>query len=741
MKDKTIGIILGASRFPKSSNFSGSDCFKNSALNFHDYLFEHLIGGDRSQLLNLFDSPLPLTAQLTTISEFLERIPKEDGSSINVILYYVGHGSVTSIGDNYFLAIRDSDKNNEYHSSLPMDSLAEILNKWAGTMRKYIILDCCFAGSAVSLFQSEDSTVFFKAAMNELPSKGTSLLCASSKWEPAKYKNGSKYTMFYEALEQVLQNGDSSLELDRISFREIGKLTRSVIEELNRNDAIKPELHVPNQKDGDISEIKLFPNGVANSMKSTQLFELIKTKYFEDSLFDFPEYEERILSDFSDLFAHFVTLESKVQEELSMEGELITCLCNKIIKSKSTFPILVDGYTGTGKSLLLGLIYLGLRNIANNINNFCPIYINLHHYEYLVYQSDDIKKTSESYLVEDIKEFLSSPEAKNKEIILIVDGADEYIQPKVDLFHKVIQQKKFQKKIIGIRRFRSEKLKRNVSFPGEPEIKISLNGILREGNSNTVNTIVEKYSKIVADYSGIKSPNLNTELVGYINSLGLYEVDLFSLRLLTEVVENPYKYPVKSTLTNFSSILNIYCQGRNEDADLDNVAKMAFDIFNSNSKRTSKEINNQGWKLIGSHHSVRNYLIARHVYNILSQPNTGDLSVYNFVYPHEVNSHIKQVVNSSLDSQRKVFDGIKKVWDLVDNHHLNTKTHLAYLLGRFIDSFVAESAFQFLSEIESSQDFQQVLKEFENYETNESKSHAVNPKDRPKLLYLRTILS
>ena len=734
MIDGAIAIILGASDFPKSS-FSGSHCFLNSAKAFEEYFIENLSLGSKSCIKNLFNSELSLSSMLNEIEVFLESFRTKPQFK-NLLIYYVGHGAVTTKDDNYYLAIKDTDSGNPYHSSLPIDVFSSTLKNYANSFRKFIILDCCFAASAVSSFQTNGN------------SGGTLLLCASGKWEASQFLSENEFTMFFDSFIQILNHGNESNKTGFLNFKEVYDLTRGRLINTHKKEVVKPEIHTPEQVDEDISETPVFPNFATKKTGVSGLEELISKKYFDESLFEFQLVDEKVLRDFSCLFSYFLTEESKsiLQNKMgNFQESLIENLCLKIVNSESAFPILVDGYTGTGKSLLLSLIYLGLARNKALRGSHCPVYINLHYYEYLIYQTEDIRAKAEDQLKKDIDEFLSTMESHNREIILIVDGADEYIEPKVDLFEKVLEHERFQKKIIGLRRFKSEKLKRNVPFPGEPEMVVSLNGVIKEGNPQIIEKIVQAYAAIVLDYGiiekndSIKDDNLKEHLSKYIENLGLYEVDLFSLRLLTEVVENPYRYPVQNQLSNFSSILSIYCQGRNGNSDLDDVARMAFEIFNSDIKRTSKEIDNDGWKLIGSHHSVRNYLIARHVYNLLNSPKKDNLSAYNFVYPHEVNSYIKQIVNADLGSQKRVFQGIKEIWEIVDKSSLNTRTHLAYLLGRFSHPFVAESAFQFLSEIESSEHFQSLVSNFEKYETHESKADAVNPKDRPKLLFLRTI--
>ena len=335
---------------------------------------------------------------------------------------------------------------------------------------------------------------------------------------------------------------------------------------------------------------------------------------------------------------------------------------------------------------------------------------------------------------------MNTKEADEKEIILIVDGADEYIKPKVDLFDQVLQYEKFNKKIIGIRRFRSENLKREIPFPGRPELVISLNSVLKESNEVLIKKIIAEYTDIISAYGNRKISNLYELLVRYVYDLKLYDLDLFSLGLLTEAAENPYQYRInKNQESNFSTFLDTYCKNVDKHVDLDNAAQLAFETFNLKKDQNPEEIDNTGWKLIGVHHSIRNYLIAKHVVRLLRSPQIEALDSYDFVYPHEVNSYIKQIINIDYNSQKKVLNGINNIWTQIDEKRITTKTHLCYLLGRFTNQNIADKAFQIIEKIEQSEEFKKIISKFDNYESDISNPYGIIPRDRPKLLFLRTI--
>ena len=95
----TVAVILGASVFPKSVNLESLPAFKNSAIDFGEYLLNEAgFNLPRDNLLNLFDSELPPSLMLENIASFLTSQKREqhEGSEMcDLLLYYTGHGGFT----------------------------------------------------------------------------------------------------------------------------------------------------------------------------------------------------------------------------------------------------------------------------------------------------------------------------------------------------------------------------------------------------------------------------------------------------------------------------------------------------------------------------------------------------------------------------------------------------------------------------------------------------------------------
>ena len=229
-------------------------------------------------LLNLFDVDLSPADQLAAIHTFLNEndgvLDKTTGPS-DLLLYYVGHGLFASDGA-YCLAIRATNESHVGSSSLRGRELADVLNRGAAFIRRYLVVDCCFAASLANMFQGGPADVLIGQALNDFPARGVSLLCASSKLTAAYLSSASQYTTFTDALLRALTNGNDSLGR-LMSLQELGNLTRQIIKMEVSGIRSRPEVHTPIQRDGDISFFPFFPNPAFSDDYSSKRTQVAKT--------------------------------------------------------------------------------------------------------------------------------------------------------------------------------------------------------------------------------------------------------------------------------------------------------------------------------------------------------------------------------------------------------------------------------------------------------------------------------
>jgi hypothetical protein len=138
-----------------------------------------------------------------------------------------------------------------------MEDLATTILDSTNDCRAYVILDCCFAGSAVPLFQAGEGAVLV-AQLDKIPT-GVAILAASSRRKAAIVPEHGTMTMFSEALHLVLSEG-VHLNRQRLTLREVGEAITYRIRDTHALDATLPEVHSPRQREGDPADHPFFPN-------------------------------------------------------------------------------------------------------------------------------------------------------------------------------------------------------------------------------------------------------------------------------------------------------------------------------------------------------------------------------------------------------------------------------------------------------------------------------------------------
>lgn len=262
--ETTLAVILGASEFPKQSQLTASKAFLKSAMDLKNYLLSAKgLALPAENVLDLFDSNLASSAIDEELASFLDRrqsdIKTQQLTARDLIVYYVGHGGFSRPGDEYFLALRGTRAGNESMTSYAITALANTLREHASFLRRFLILDSCFSAAAQASFQSAPLEVAKQQTLAEFPDKGTALLCASGPKDPAKSLPDQVYTMFSGAFLDILQKGSLD-KPERLSLFDVGQLTTSLIKERFPDKAVRPELHSPDQKQGDVVVLPLFPN-------------------------------------------------------------------------------------------------------------------------------------------------------------------------------------------------------------------------------------------------------------------------------------------------------------------------------------------------------------------------------------------------------------------------------------------------------------------------------------------------
>lgn len=263
--EKTLAIVLGAKDFPKAPELASLEAFTNSAEAIVDYLLDpEGFGLPRDNLLNLFDNPKSSADIDEELSEFLrKRVQRgSDGEKkfSDLIFYYVGHGGFASSGADYYLAVKATRSENPEPTSYTVKALARTIKTHASHLRRFIILDSCFSAAAYREFQSGPLQVAVEKTLEVLPpEKGTALLCASGPRDPARTPLGSTYTMFSGALLESLRTGIDQ-KVEYINLVDLSEDVARRIFSTHDDEAVRPQIHFPDQSSGSIGKLPIFPN-------------------------------------------------------------------------------------------------------------------------------------------------------------------------------------------------------------------------------------------------------------------------------------------------------------------------------------------------------------------------------------------------------------------------------------------------------------------------------------------------
>jgi hypothetical protein len=264
---QTLAVLMGASSIPRAPKLAQGRAFYLSAWDFQEYLLDETgLNLARNNILWLFDDSRSSSDQMRDLGDFLKSRSdylKNSGTPPqDLIVYYVGHGLFSRSDHAYCFAIRATDEGSEGVTSIRVSDFASIVRDHARFLRKYLILDCCFSSAAYKEFQSGPLQVGRTKLLEQLPQRGTTLLCSASAQDASLAPGGLSHTMFSDSLLSALRQGHPSLG-PRLSLSELGDLVKMNLAKTFPDTWVRPEVHSPDQRDGDVANVGVFPNAAS----------------------------------------------------------------------------------------------------------------------------------------------------------------------------------------------------------------------------------------------------------------------------------------------------------------------------------------------------------------------------------------------------------------------------------------------------------------------------------------------
>ena len=178
---RTLAVLQKASTYLYPTKLAHGPAFYNSSQQFGQYLIDTM-GMPEESVVSFFDDSRSAGDQLRDVRDFLERRTTELKSvgtdARDLIVHYVGHGLFSGGENDYCLAVRATIDQNKGFTSIRIRDLAAVIRGSATFMRKFLILDCCFSGTAYSNF--------FPAPLSVV--QGESARRALRRKSPSRYK-------------------------------------------------------------------------------------------------------------------------------------------------------------------------------------------------------------------------------------------------------------------------------------------------------------------------------------------------------------------------------------------------------------------------------------------------------------------------------------------------------------------------------------------------------------------------
>ena len=230
----------------------------------------------------------------------------------------------------------------------------------------------------------------------------------------------------------------------------------------------------------------------------------------------------------------------------------------------------------------------------------------------------------------------------------------------------------------------------------------------------------EDAATLIEDFAKVKGEESSGRIFEDMKRKDVRSIDLFILSLFF----GPFGKFAYKGLTSLAQCYDLYCKSalaRDGDREiaaevsLKAAAQIAYGIMITRNVEFAHLNERNVAKLVASHSSIMSYLVALHIVNVLRGAKKLDTRTrgkpqdvgrqvnqelgrqINYVFPADVNSFTKQIIQADRDTEREVIEVIKQRHRSIPTL---AKSHFAYLAGRVREDRAAEML-QLLDKIET----------------------------------------
>lgn len=415
---------------------------------------------------------------------------------------------------------------------------------------------------------------------------------------------------------------------------------------------------------------------------------------------------------------------------------------NVLLNTNQRTHFSICSFAGYGKSEFLTILYQYLYyKYRSKKFPKLPIYISLHYYNKKVYNDTKLlfSKQGSDLLIKDIFEIFDYIRQQiDIDIVLIIDGCDEFYNTKVDLdttISTLIEDLPINSQIIGLRNCINKhcvQLKNEVPSVLIKDTIIDIVFDKINPNSDKGQQFIRAFAEVEALTTRVSDSELfRIYILNRIKKLGVKQIDMFHLFLFSIGFQNKLTYNTAKTL---GAYYDIYLSSSTSKLDFKLMSRIAFKMFNHPNEITQAEKNTHEWWKVQKSDSLRDYLAAVYLVNKLTIDQkeclNEDYNIFNYVYPFEINAFCKDIINESIESQR---EACRFILGRFGKSSITAKTHFCYLLGRFRNERIREVAHLFLKQNE------QMVKSELDEKLSTISSNKLDYTCKQYLLYYRTI--
>lgn len=395
------------------------------------------------------------------------------------------------------------------------------------------------------------------------------------------------------------------------------------------------------------------------------------------------------------LFQYIVDL--RINHTRKREANYIDFLLSALDRSDSRLFMRVLGNSGTGKNMVLQLLYYRLvRRLRQGDAKYIPFYISMAYYEKLTDRSDDVYRQIHTVMdleLEVVRELKRRfPDAIP---VLFVDAVREHTIHKISpeaVFSDLMDGLGYCKRVVamdvGLVQNRS-RLKHSIAvLNGRSDFDLRINPIPLADEKNAlefiscVNTLYEYYFDVNDVFNTLKS-------------LQFKSVDLFAVRLIIKELRRNYGETIY--LSNMYEEMALREMGGKEEKLLRAAETIFHYNFTDRSLLEEGSYTGKEWSLVHKHNSFRDYMLAYYfIYNVKRHRPGEEIQFLEVVTTNETNAFIRAFLRQDYDLQEKLLHILTQEFDALS---VPARCTCIYWVGRIEFQDMLTKAREFLEQV------------------------------------------